>query len=928
MESFNEGIEANDLASLLYRFEEAVTPPSTPTPTSAPNSQAVKVSQGPVTVVSSSLTQSSMAAQVQAKPKAIYPSRKPGISLLPFTLSQNSRVESKPLQLSNMATLKSVSPVQPQAAGSRANLIPRTAFTLIPSSQGAASLLLVKPVMQTNITKPVAKKASVIPSSKSIKRSASATILSSTANNAICSASSSLLQTMLLDKNIRIMPKKSVVKKPGEKASISKMVSTGRGEVISTTSTVSAFPSLIELNSNNLEGLASCSNIPSGLSQSLPSSPTSSKLFAVNREDDHDYCCNDGSLRNNTPNKNSKNVDVPGVDSSDGKEPSVLKEDSEKSAVSAEESRTISSLDAELFQDLEYLDNHISPTSPKVKEGTDDNVLEDGEVMVDEYGNDTFPLLTRSMPSLHPNKTDTNAQASDCQNDLFHQQETNSTVTFSFDGEEPGTGKKRGRRYRRRTELNTSPIREDKTDFFDKIPAFYTALSIPKKPTKTSVFASASKSLGSTDHLAPDNKITEHFDSGLYDKVPAHRRCFTNTAKEVDLNKVDPFEQQSSASASLNPLTSSLLSSSSTELNPESGTPPRRGRSRSRRKTRKRYLCSQSSSPGKNSRSRSSSNSKSHSPSHHSSHRLKSRSPSHHSSHRLKSRSPSHHSSHSLKSRSRSRHSSLRLNSRSRSRSNTSSRSCSTCSSYSNGSSCGSSCSGCSRSRSRSCSTCSSSDSSRSRSRSPQRKRDWQQRGNRAGSSSGWRNHHHRDRNRRHSRSLSPAHRAGWRSRSRSQKRHGHSRSSPIDEKAAQKKKAREEEKVKAMEERRVVYVGKIPETYTKRQLYQRFQCFGEIKEVKLNFREHGDNYGFVTFAYACDAIAAKEKGNNIEGVPKFDLCFGGRRRFCPDQYADLDGNREIEEEYAPMPKSMAEELDYAALLRQHTTQQRKGGRL
>ncbi|GFR64860.1 peroxisome proliferator-activated receptor gamma coactivator-related protein 1 [Elysia marginata] len=129
-------------------------------------------------------------------------------------------------------------------------------------------------------------------------------------------------------------------------------------------------------------------------------------------------------------------------------------------------------------------------------------------------------------------------------------------------------------------------------------------------------------------------------------------------------------------------------------------------------------------------------------------------------------------------------------------------------------------------------------------------------------------------------------------------------------------------------EERRVVYVGKIPDSYTKRQLHQRFQCFGEIKEVKLNFREHGDNYGFVTFAYACDAIAAKEKGNNIEGVPKFDLCFGGRRLFCPDQYADLDGNREIEEEYAPVPRNMSEELDYAALLNQHSSHQKRGARL
>uniref|UniRef100_A0A0B7ABY6 RRM domain-containing protein n=1 Tax=Arion vulgaris TaxID=1028688 RepID=A0A0B7ABY6_9EUPU len=170
------------------------------------------------------------------------------------------------------------------------------------------------------------------------------------------------------------------------------------------------------------------------------------------------------------------------------------------------------------------------------------------------------------------------------------------------------------------------------------------------------------------------------------------------------------------------------------------------------------------------------------------------------------------------------------------------------------------------------------------------------------------------------SRTVSPEE-LGWRSKKHTY-RNRHSVS--LEVKMSEKRKRKEEEQVKAMEERRIVYVGKIPDGYTKKQLYQRFQNFGEIRDVKVNFREHGDNYGFVTYAYACDAIAAKEKGNSVPGEVRFDLCFGGRRHFCSDQYSDLDGNREIEEEYAPMPKSLSHELDYAALLKMHSTHQKK----
>ncbi|XP_059173839.1 uncharacterized protein LOC131954274 [Physella acuta] len=431
-------------------------------------------------------------------------------------------------------------------------------------------------------------------------------------------------------------------------------------------------------------------------------------------------------------------------------------------------------------------------------------VVEESEIFIDANGNDAFPV---NVP-----------------------QTEEGSATVKFNSSSRGSTRKHSRRYRhhaetnnnKQRELSTSPIREDSGNFYDKIPSFYTALSIPTKPTKTSIFASATSAIGSTDHLDLLDK-GEDTNESHYDKVPAHRRCFTNTTKDIEripellLDENIQFDLESDNSLS-EPCNAAL-------------------------------------------------------------------------------RSPYH------RSRSVSRHSS-----RASCRSGSSSSNCSTCSTCSSLSYC-STCS----SRSRSVSACSSRSTSsrysRSRSPSPQRRRDRRFRSKRT------RSRFTPSRSRSRSRSRYD--------RERSRSRTGHHSRQHSSAHMSEKKKAKEKERVKAMEERRIVYVGKIPNDYSKRQLYQRFQCFGEIKEVKLNFREHGDNYGFVTFAYACDAIAAKERGNNTQDAVKFDLCFGGRRRFCPDQYADLDGNQEIEEEYAPMPKR-TDELDYAALLKQHSSQQRK----
>lgn len=84
------------------------------------------------------------------------------------------------------------------------------------------------------------------------------------------------------------------------------------------------------------------------------------------------------------------------------------------------------------------------------------------------------------------------------------------------------------------TQSNALPVSEDAVVFFDKIPSYYTALSISSKPVTTTVFASATKHIGSTDHLDMWDS-SEPPDDSRYDKVPAHRRCFTNTAKEVEI---------------------------------------------------------------------------------------------------------------------------------------------------------------------------------------------------------------------------------------------------------------------------------------------------------------------------------------------------------------------------------------------------------
>ncbi|XP_036429785.1 peroxisome proliferator-activated receptor gamma coactivator-related protein 1 isoform X2 [Colossoma macropomum] len=245
----------------------------------------------------------------------------------------------------------------------------------------------------------------------------------------------------------------------------------------------------------------------------------------------------------------------------------------------------------------------------------------------------------------------------------------------------------------------------------------------------------------------------------------------------------------------------------------------------------------------------------------------------------------------------------------------------------------------CSSSGSRS----SSSESSRSRSRSPSRKR---YRSGHSGSSSRSPSRC-RSRSRSYSRSPSPPRRrrysyssscsGSWsrsqsRSRSRSSSR-SRSRSPPhrqqhwnthlgpyqranyrYDSRDDNKETRRLKEK--AIEERRVVYVGRIHGGMTRKELRERFLYFGEIEDCTVHFREQGDNYGFVTYYSTKDAFNAIENGSKLRQPNElpFDLCFGGRRQFCKTSYADLDSNQD----YDPAPaKRKFDALDFDTLLKQ-----------
>uniref|UniRef100_H2LJ43 Peroxisome proliferator-activated receptor gamma coactivator 1-alpha n=1 Tax=Oryzias latipes TaxID=8090 RepID=H2LJ43_ORYLA len=127
----------------------------------------------------------------------------------------------------------------------------------------------------------------------------------------------------------------------------------------------------------------------------------------------------------------------------------------------------------------------------------------------------------------------------------------------------------------------------------------------------------------------------------------------------------------------------------------------------------------------------------------------------------------------------------------------------------------------------------------------------------------------------------------------------------------------REKQRQKAIEERRVVYVGRLRSDCTRTELKRRFEVFGEIEECAVNLRDDGDNFGFITYRYTCDAFAALENGHTLRrpNDPQFELCFGGQKQFCKSHYTDLDSHTD---DFDPAStKSKYDSMDFDSLLRE-----------
>lgn len=123
-------------------------------------------------------------------------------------------------------------------------------------------------------------------------------------------------------------------------------------------------------------------------------------------------------------------------------------------------------------------------------------------------------------------------------------------------------------------------------------------------------------------------------------------------------------------------------------------------------------------------------------------------------------------------------------------------------------------------------------------------------------------------------------------------------------------------QKLRAIDERRVVYVGRIRRSMTHDELRERFSQFGEVECVSLHFRDDGDHYGFVTFYNMEDAFGAIDNGGKLRRPDElpFDICFGGRRQFCNSNYADLDANRDADS--SPVQNKFVD-VDFDLLLKQ-----------
>ncbi|XP_062372971.1 peroxisome proliferator-activated receptor gamma coactivator 1-alpha [Sardina pilchardus] len=121
----------------------------------------------------------------------------------------------------------------------------------------------------------------------------------------------------------------------------------------------------------------------------------------------------------------------------------------------------------------------------------------------------------------------------------------------------------------------------------------------------------------------------------------------------------------------------------------------------------------------------------------------------------------------------------------------------------------------------------------------------------------------------------------------------------------------REHQRQQAIEERRVLYVGRLRPDSTHSELKRRFEVFGEIEECAVNLRHHGDNVGFITYRYTCDASSALCLGHTLqqegEHTPQMEL----------DSHSDDFGPASSDDFDPASSKSKYDCMDFDSLLQE-----------
>ena len=116
------------------------------------------------------------------------------------------------------------------------------------------------------------------------------------------------------------------------------------------------------------------------------------------------------------------------------------------------------------------------------------------------------------------------------------------------------------RRYRqgRNWKPGNSPVREDNSGLFNKIPTYYTALSIPTKTGRKQLTAEVAEGMSINDFLPTDRSPHRNSEKDvLYDKMPPYFSCFTNSTKYDEMAPKANFNPSSERGEPEKPVSSS-----------------------------------------------------------------------------------------------------------------------------------------------------------------------------------------------------------------------------------------------------------------------------------------------------------------------------------------------------------------------------------